>query len=68
MSLKHTKTYRISGTGTPVLSATIAIVPASEEAIREEAYTEGFIDGVNATLPKVDGIKNDNGNNEEDND
>jgi len=62
MPIEHRKTIRISGTGTPVLSATIAIVPASEEAIREEAYTEGFIDGVNATLPKVDGITDDTDN------
>jgi len=62
MPIEHRKTFRISGTGTPVLSATIALVPASEQAIREEAYEEGFIDGVNAILPKVDGITDDTDN------
>jgi len=56
MPIEHRKTYRISGTGTPVLSATIALVPEDVHTARQEAYTEGFIDGVSATVPPVDGV------------
>ena len=65
MPIQHKRTYRISGTGTPVLSATIAIVPMEVEAAHREGYAEGFIDGVSATLPKVDGVTDNNeGNND----